>query len=234
MATSLIAQHRTKGGSATKLGLRGSAEPKRVRLRGSGKRDQLDDTSMTPSSDDPLRILAPGQKKLSTIESQRVLAVIEEAIKRMKNAMLIPIFAGSLDRYSVPLGVEVVVLLDEYIQLSTEYNRLYLELEQQGIPPDLDIGNDPADIHSLSGQGVIRSGSVTSLTSAGHPTHLEPLVQEQGPEATEARFRQVRFKLKHCVKCIFRALQKNASTSSLITTTSSAPKNITLLQEEMR
>lgn len=227
MAASLTVQ-RSAFGNSPNLRLRGSAEARRVRLRGSGRSDPVDDTSVTPSSDDPLRILAPGQKKLSAIESQRVLAVMEEAIKRMKNAMLIPIFGGSLERYSVSLGAKLVEMLMEYSQLTGEYNRLYSELEQQGIAPNLDGSNKMADVCSV----VQDSGSTSSL---GHPsTKLEPLEQEQGVQAIETKFQQVRLQLQHCVKCILRALHKNPSTSSVMSATSSAPRNVAALQEEMR
>lgn len=208
-----------------------------MRMRGSGRKDPVDDTSLTPSSEDPLRILAPGQKKLSTIESQRVLAVMEEAIKRMKNAMLIPIFATSLERYSVSLGAELVEMLMEYGQLTGEYNRLYSELEQQGIAPNLDGSYETTDVYAPSAESrheVQGGGSVSSLTGSGHPTRLEPLEQQQGVQTTEEKFQQVRFKLKHCVKCILRALHRNVSTSSVVSATSSAPRNVAALQEEMR
>lgn len=196
----------------------------------------MDDTSLTPSSEDPLRILAPGQKKLSTIESQRVLAVMEEAMKRINNAMLIPIFASSLDRCSVSLGVELVGMLKDYRHLTAEYNRLYSELEQQGTAPELDDSNESAALSMEGCQGE-QGGSASSITSSGCPARLEPL-EPHGPQATtEAKFQQVRFKLKHSLKCILRAMHRNPSTSSVLPPASSAPgtpRNAILLQEEMR
>ena len=41
-------------------------------------------------SEDPLRILAPAQKKLTTIESQRVLSVVDETMKRLEGVLLLP------------------------------------------------------------------------------------------------------------------------------------------------
>lgn len=243
MAASTLSVQYHPLGNSPKLGLRGSVEARRVKLKGSGRprRDQMDDTSLTPSSEDPLRILAPGKKKLSTIESQRVLAVMEEAIKRMSNAMLIPTFANSLDRYSVSLGVELVGMLKEYRQLTAEYNRLYSECEQQGSTPYLDHSNEPTDASTLSTlrlEGAEQgASSVSSIASSGHPTRLEPLGLEKEPQTTEARFQQVRFMLKHSVKCILRAMHKNPSASSLLSAASSAPgtpRNALLLQEEMR
>lgn len=199
--------------------------PKRVKLKGSARRDAVDDSSMTPSSEDPLRILAPGQKKLSTIESQRVLAVMEEAIKRMNNAMLIPTLASALEGYSVSLGVELVEMLRDYNHLTELYNRLYSELERGGSLPDLNDSNDSSDMYTLGMDsrelGITGSGS-------GSPAQMES--PEEGPQAPEDRFQQVRFKLKHNVKCILRGLHRNPSAASVLPAT---PKNLALLQEEM-
>jgi len=228
-------------GNSSKLSLRGSMENKRVRLRGSAKKDQLDDSSLTPSSEDPLRILAPGQKKLSTIESQRVLAAMEEAIKRLSNATLIPLLASSLDRYSVSLGAELVAMLKEYSHLAGEYNRLYLDLKQKGSAPNLDDSNESADAYGSGIEvGATSGGSVASVGSFTRPVRLEPLEREEGeeePQVMENKFQQVRFRLKHVVKCILRALHRNPSASSLLPAGSSAaitPKNVIFLQEEMR
>lgn len=202
----------------------GGTEARR-RIKGS-RRDQLDDVSLTPSSEDPLRILAPGQKKLSTIESQRVLAVMEEAIKRMNSAMLIPMLAKSLDRYSITLGAELVELLKEYSQLFKDYNAFYSDLEQQGISPSLD-----------SSAVELNGGSITSLTSSGRPVRLEPLEHGRDSLSTDTKFQQTRLNLKHTIKCILRELHRNPSASSLHGPSSPSigpPKSTALLQEEMR
>lgn len=196
----------------------------------------MDDISLTPSSEDPLRILAPGQKKLSTIESQRVLAVMEEAIKRLDGATLIPILAHSLERFSVSMGAELVRQLKEYNHLTGEYNRIYMSLEQQGVAPDLNECDRSPDANTLDSS---LGGSHSSLTSSGRPVHLEPLEPEHEDKssATEEEFQQVRSKLKHTVKCILRDLHRNPLPSSVQATLSSfggIPKNITLLQDEMR
>lgn len=207
----------------------GGTESRR-RIKGS-RRDQLDDVSLTPSSEDPLRILAPGQKKLSTIESQRVLAVMEEAIKRMNSAMLIPMLAKSLDRYSIPLGAELVELLKEYGRLIKEYNTVYSDLEQQGRSPSLE-----SSVVLESNAGSITS--VTSLTSSGR-LRLEPLVLEHERDSlsTDIKFQQTRVNLKHTIKCILRELHRNPSAASLHGPSSPStgpPKNTMLLREEMR
>lgn len=217
--------------SSGKLGV--DTDLRRVRMKGS-LRNHTDDLSLTPSSEDPLRILAPGQKKLSTIESQRVLAVMEEATKRLEGATLIPILAHSLERFSVSLGAELVKLLKDYNHLTGEYNRMYTDLEQQGVVPDLNESSRSPDVHALDSS---LGGSHSSLTSSGRPVYLEPLGHEEKPSTTEKDFQQVRSKLKHTVKCILRDLHRNplpSSVQSSVSTFGGIPKNVTLLQDEMR
>ena len=61
---------------------------RRMKSKGHAKRESPENivTSwvQSPNYEDPLRILAPAQKKLSTVESQRILAVMDEATKRLE------------------------------------------------------------------------------------------------------------------------------------------------------
>lgn len=199
-------------------------------LKGPTMREQLDDISLTPSSDDPLRILAPGQKKLSTIESQRVLAVMEEAMKRLDGAMHIPILTNSLERYSISLGSKLVGMLKEYSHLISEYNQLYTELHQLGHPPNL---RESADV-GTTGERVGSGGSCSS--SSGRPAQLEPLEKETDQITIEGKFQQTRFRLKHNIKCILREFHRNplGVLQSPTASITGGQKNIALLQEEMR
>ena len=172
----------------------------------------MDDLSLTPSSEDPLRILAPGQKKLTTIESQRVLAVMEEAIKRVEGATVIPILANSLERFSVSLGTEMVKQLKEYTHLTSEYTRIYTDLEQQGVTPELSECDEALDTPPLDDS----LHSQSTITSSGRPVRLEPIeAAEEKPNATELEFQQVRSRLKHNIKCILRDLHRNSLPSSV-------------------
>ena len=198
------------------------------------RRDQMDDLSLTPSSEDPLRILAPGQKKLTTIESQRVLAVMEEAIKRVEGATVIPILANSLERFSVSLGTEMVKQLKEYTHLTSEYTRIYTDLEQQGVTPELSECDEALDTPPLDDS----LHSQSTITSSGRPVRLEPIeAAEEKPNATELEFQQVRSRLKHNIKCILRDLHRNSLPSSVQGSIASfgggKGKTISLLQDEM-
>ncbi|XP_077995600.1 dynein regulatory complex protein 10-like [Glandiceps talaboti] len=71
-----------------------------------------------------LRVLDPGRKKLTTIESQRILAAFEESIKKVEVVTLLPFVATNLERYSVVLGAELVAAITEHNELEKAYTDL--------------------------------------------------------------------------------------------------------------
>lgn len=214
-------------------------ESRRTRVKGSlVKAELMDDNSFaqSPNQDDPLRILAPAQKKLTTIESQRVLGVVDETMKRLEGVLLLPVLLESLDRFSVSLGSELVSLLIEYSRLMEEYNTLEASLQSQGIEPKLEGSITSVDGSSARILDTIRSGghilkpgtqsptgSASSLHSSASlvpkPHRLEPIVSSQlllDEEATEEKFQELRVHLRHVVRCILRALSRNPSTASIL------------------
>ncbi len=161
--------------------------------------------------EDPLRILAPGQKKLTTVESQRVLAVVDDTSRRLEGALTLPFLSESLDRFSVSLGAELVSLLEEYRRLSTEYTALYRQLEAPGLSPRADDSTHLVlMLHEKD-----HSPSCSSADVIGRPGRLKPLGEaEETPP--EQQFHQVRQQLRHCIKSILRDLSTNSSTSALL------------------
>lgn len=183
---------------------------RRMKSKGHAKRESPENivTSwvQSPNIEDPLRILAPAQKKLSTVESQRILAVMDEATKRLECALVLPFLADSLHRFSVSLGSELVAMIEEYHKLVGEYNQLFELLESQGT----NVGTS-SDMNLQTSSGTsIRSGG-----GAGRAIRLEPLL-ERTTEDVEERFHQIRHQLKHCVKSILRALNKDPATTSIL------------------
>lgn len=70
---------------------------------------------------DPLRILDPGRKKLTTVESQRILAVLDESIKNAEVVSLLPYACENVNRFSVVLGVETVVAIQEHEKIQSAF-----------------------------------------------------------------------------------------------------------------
>lgn len=69
------------------------------------------------------KILDTSKKKLSSLDTQRIVAVIDDAIKRSEIVTLLPYILENIDRYSVVLGSSIVEVLKEYDFLQNEYTK---------------------------------------------------------------------------------------------------------------
>ena len=79
---------------------------------------------------DPLRALEPARKKLTSIESQRVMAVISEAIRRIELTGMFPAIIEQLPRYNVMLGPDLVTMFEEHDVLMKSFKELKEEAER--------------------------------------------------------------------------------------------------------
>lgn len=101
---------------------------------------------------DPLRALEPARKKLSTIEAQRIMAVIEDSIRRCDIVAVLPHVINNLDKYTTLLGPQLSQLLAEHKKIYDKYSSLELkhtdislqisqaETSQADIPEDQEAG----------------------------------------------------------------------------------------------
>ncbi|XP_041348856.1 dynein regulatory complex protein 10-like [Gigantopelta aegis] len=80
---------------------------------------------------DPSRALEPTRKKLTTIESQRVMSVFEETIKRVEIVTLLPYILENIDRFKIVLGIELVEMLLQHIAFQDSYQDIRSELDKQ-------------------------------------------------------------------------------------------------------
>ena len=146
-------------------------------------------SSSTTPHDDPLRILVPAQKKLSTIESQRVLAIINETSRRLGFALAIPSLVAEEHHLSVSLGSELVALLQEYKDAIAEFSTLQQTVET-----------------STS----LLACSIPSSCSSIENTESESQLLSVG-SMEERRLHSLRNTIRHTVKSILRALSTNPS-----------------------
>ena len=154
-------------------------------------------SSFSTPHDDPLRILVPAQKKLSTIESQRVLSVVDETAQHLEAALAIPSLADSLERLSVPLGSELVKLLQEYRDIATELEGVTEKLNS--------LGRSSTPTNSVSGH---TSHSVCSSIASGSAGHR----RVQSPSGcVEDQFYNLQLCIRHNVKSVLRAVSANPS-----------------------
>ena len=182
----------------TRSGLRG--------LRTSSRQESNDDGAANSPEETSCRILAPSQKRLSTVESQRVAAVMDEGIKRFEIALLIPFLAASASRFSVSLGSELVAMLEEYHMLASDYPKCSAELLKCGLSPKFE-------------RSRYHSGTVASTQPVTRAARLRPL-NEGGARGDfdnpEAQFSHVQNCLKQCVKSILRAMCRAPSAASIV------------------
>lgn len=226
-------------------------DQRRMKVKGLNRKGDINvhqalspsDSTHTPTTEDPLRILAPAQKKLTTIESQRVLGVMDETIKRLEGVAALPILVNSLDRFSVSLGAELVALLEDYSQLVHQYNAIHLTLHPAGSATSMNMSTtNLSRVHMLQRDGLGYGSPVGSRVSLqsneGSITNhhrLEPLEAPKDVEISEETLQAVSDRLKHVVKCILRALNKNPSSASVLkASTSGWSKNANHLMDSMR
>ena len=77
---------------------------------------------------DPLKVLEPERKKLTSLESQRIMAVLEDTIRRIEISTILPFVVESLDRFSIVLGAELKHLLREHDNLQGRYQKAVSQL----------------------------------------------------------------------------------------------------------
>lgn len=72
---------------------------------------------------DPLKVLDPVRKKLTSVEAQRVIAVVDDSIKRLELVSLLPYITENLNRFSVVLGLDLVQVIEEHNTLQSSYQK---------------------------------------------------------------------------------------------------------------
>ena len=106
---------------------------------------------------DPLRALEPARKKLSSLESQRVMAVLVDCIKRTEIVTALPFVVENLDRFGISFGKELVrklqdhkVIIDSFEEIKQEAGRLFERQKRKEEEDSLDEDNSSSDISSHS------------------------------------------------------------------------------------
>lgn len=80
---------------------------------------------------DPQRALEPARKKLSTLEAQRIMAVLVDSIKRIELVTALPEYIiENLDRFKVMLGADLVQLLEDHKVVIQSFDELKSEAER--------------------------------------------------------------------------------------------------------
>ncbi len=112
---------------------------------------------------EPQRALQPARKKLSTLEAQRIMAVLVDSIKRTELMAALPFVMENMERFSVVLGAQLMKLLEDHkviIQSFEELKQGAERLLQQEEDHDQETG-EKQDTEA----GGSRPTSATSVSS---------------------------------------------------------------------
>ena len=150
--------------------------------------------SDSPTLEESLKILAPKQKKLTTVEAQRIMTVLNSTHQRLEGAFALSYLAENVDRYSVSLGADVVAMVKDYERYSDQYKKLYKVLESKGIDPVI----EPSA--SLSSSRPTSTGGLDPTDTDG----------------TESQYRQVQSKLRQTTKTLLRALSQCPAMEAIV------------------
>ena len=79
---------------------------------------------------DPQRALEPARKKLTSLEAQRIMAVINESVKRLELISVLPSIIENIEQYQIPLGTDLVKLLQNHQAVISSFNELKETVEK--------------------------------------------------------------------------------------------------------
>lgn len=182
---------------------------------------------------DPLKVLDPARKKLTSVEAQRVIAVVDDSIKRLELVSLLPYIIENLNRFSVILGSDLVQVLEEHDRLQSSYQRAISKFtldqrrSQSASPTPSDVlsrRSSEASQATLENEDVLalresRQSSAGSKQSTSlKQGRLSPLEQAGNQDETlDLKMVQaLSGQMKHSVRTIMRLFASNpAAVNSL-------------------
>ena len=100
---------------------------------------------------DPLRALEPARKKLSTLEAQRIMAVLVDTIRKSEIVTCLPYIIQNLEGLKISLGTELVTLLENHEVIIESFEDLkkeaanYLEEQEDLEAQNRKIAEDVVD-----------------------------------------------------------------------------------------
>lgn len=178
---------------------------------------------------DPLKVLDPVRKKLTSVEAQRVIAVVDDSIKRLELVSLLPYIIENLNRFSVILGSDLVQVLEEHDRLQSSYQKAVskFSLEQRRSRSASPTASNVSSRRSSEAsqavleneEGVLRepvalqesrassASSKRSLTQK--PGRLSPLQGSDDPALDLKVIEALSTQMKHSVKTILRLFASN-------------------------
>lgn len=132
---------------------------------------------------DSMKMLEPGRKKLTSIETQRVVAVLDETIKKLELVSLFHHAIENVNRYSVLFGSELTGALREHKRLKDNMQRHLQRMRSAEDVSGFQLGKpkmaEKADVHFGALRAAIQSSVRNTLRLfVTNPTACQALRSE--------------------------------------------------------
>ncbi|XP_075686256.1 dynein regulatory complex protein 10 [Rhinoderma darwinii] len=172
--------------SMTQSTMLSSPQPLRSPPGNVGSLLKLSPIKMSPNNDS-VKMLGPGRKKLTSIETQRVVAVLDETIKKLELVSLFQHAIEDLDRYKVVFGSELTGALREHKRLQDNM-QIHLQRTKSG-KNESSFHWDKSNMADVN-FGALRQGVLSSVRNTlrlflTNPTACQAL-RSEGPVKDQA------------------------------------------------
>ena len=177
---------------------------------------------------DPLRALEPARKKLTTIESQRVMCVLEDTKRRCDIVAALPHIMKNMDKFSAMVGSDVAGCLAEHKKIHDRF--VSLELKHTDVSlriTNVETTNDEDENHLETPQTQptppTSRPTSKSLTSRGSSRYRQSSAKESNTadlneqlETIVAQIKIVELELQISIKNMMRVLNLNPGVANMI------------------
>ncbi|KAJ6659107.1 hypothetical protein lerEdw1_019410 [Lerista edwardsae] len=97
------------------------------------ERSLMGQTSRTQTTKTPLRILDPGRSKLTTVETKRIISVLDDTIIKVELVSMFAYAIEHLEEFVSSFGPELIGALREHLRLSNNMEVMLNRLDEEGL-----------------------------------------------------------------------------------------------------
>jgi hypothetical protein len=159
---------------------------------------------------DPLRALEPARKKLSTLEAQRIMAVLLDSIRKSEIVTCLPYILKNLDRFRVSLGSDLTRMLEEHQVIINSFE----ELQAQATT----LRNKEQELRAAAERRRLEEDddefTIEADDSNSQPSSLASF--DSKLEMTMKSLQHVARQMQHSCKNILRAFSSNPSAMTAV------------------
>ena len=132
---------------------------------------------------DSCKVFEPKRKTLQSLDAERIITVFQEAVKRLEITTVLPEVLGTLPRFSVVLGQELMTHMERHLRLQNRFTEVTSELNAL-VQPQKDESNQP-ELEQLREDMLIH---LATIIAQGIKNSLRDILRcfKTNPKSTEA------------------------------------------------